>query len=145
MPSNRKKRNTASRDQKKLLIAASLTCNVVLLLALAFVAPKVIRSQSSKPANDTETSVHAQNDESFKEAFMANCVLQAEVNLGKTMANKYCGCALDRGIEVYGEEGFIEVNQQITKTYDMHELKPIIDECAAKATGDKRASLSDDN
>jgi hypothetical protein len=136
MTSSQRKRNKSSQGQRKLQ-AASLTLNAILLVALAFTVLNVNHTQSSKPATDGETPVQAKapNDEgAFKEAFTANCVIQAKVNLGKTTANTYCNCVLDRGIEMYGVEGFIKINQQITKTYDMSELKDTIDGCAAKAT-----------
>ena len=136
--SSQKKSNKQSLNQK-LLVSSAL--NVILLFALAFVVPQVTRTQPSQPANDSETSVQAKvpdDEEPFREAFIANCVIQAKVNLGKTMANTYCKCVLNRGIEIHGAEGFIELNQRITKTYDMSKLKGIIDECAAKATAERQ-------
>ena len=109
-----------------------------MLLALVFVVPNINRTQLGKQANNSETSDQTKapdNEEAFREAFIANCVLQAQVNIGKTAADAYCSCVLDRGIEVHGTEGFVAINQRFAKTYDMSELKDIIDGCTAKAVG----------
>jgi hypothetical protein len=139
MTSSQKKVNKSSQKQTKLLVA-SLALNATLLLALAFIAPNVTRTQSSKPAINGDVPVQAKvpdNEDAFKEAFIASCVIQAKVNVGKTTANTYCNCVLDRGIEMYGVDGFIKINQQITKTYDMSQLKDTINGCAATARGNK--------
>ena len=94
-------------------------------------------SQSNKPIiYDTvsRTDAASYNQETFKEAFLANCKITAKTNLSEAAADKYCGCVLDGGIAQYGIERFIEVNQKAIEAYDFSELKDLINKCATEAT-----------
>jgi hypothetical protein len=136
MPTNRKKENpSANRAQSVLL--PGLILGILLVLALAAIVANVVRSRYNVPNSSNGLSSESEaiyNPNTFKETFLANCTISAKVTLSEATAAKYCGCVLDGGIEKYGTDRFIEINQKITQTYDLSELKDLIDACAAHAT-----------
>jgi len=138
---------------KKLSGRTMIIATGILLLTLVSGSALALRSPGSSASNtpnntadqaqtkqtessngSTSTADIPYNAETFKETFIANCVIQAKTNLSEAAANTYCTCVLDQGIKAHGIRRFIEINLEVAQTYDMSELKDIINSCAAKAT-----------
>jgi hypothetical protein len=131
-----KRKNKLSQSQEKSLLIAGVVVGVSLLSITTFVTTGIVRSRANEPVGGGESAGSTEtpyNEETFREVFLANCTISAKATLSEATAKAYCGCVLDRGVEVHGIKRFIEINQDIAKTYDLSDLKDLIDECGAKA------------
>jgi hypothetical protein len=90
--------------------------------------------QAVSSEGDASQAETPYNEKTFKEIFIASCVIQAKTNLSEAAANAYCKCVLDQGIKTHGAKRFIEINQEIAQTYDFSAFKDIINSCVVKAT-----------
>src|SRR5882762_9577840 len=131
MSSHHRKNKLDQFINNRLLIAGLIVSTCILSAFVFAYISQHSNSSKSVPQNGPQTSTSLYNEKTFKEVFLANCTIQAKSNLSEVAAMTYCTCVLDRGIEVYGINRFVEINQEIAKTYNLSGLKDIIDQCVA--------------
>lgn len=66
-------------------------------------------------------------------AFWANKEPEA-AELGAEFVNTYCGCVYDKGVALYGKEGFTKADKELNDTgYISNELNTIVNQCVQEA------------
>lgn len=74
-----------------------------------------------------------------RDTYVSSCSYWAKLEqtsepLPEEMINKYCGCVYDEGIKVYGKEGFVKADAELTETGVVTtQMNDLVNVCVQKA------------
>lgn len=111
---------------------------IIVLAAISVIFDVIDKTIGDKPQSASTQTTPIKGYVIDKPAFMASCVdgaLEGDVMTSR-QANDYCGCAYQRGIDVFGGAGFTRELEALDMTNTLtSDMNGIVNHCVVYALG----------